>query len=47
MQAQYGFGVGQDHVAVRSQLHAAALVMEQSLAGKIFKPLNLQADRGL
>lgn len=47
MQAQYGFGVGQDHVAVRSKLHAAALVMEQSLAGNIFKSLNLQADRGL
>ena len=47
MQAQYGFGVGQDHVAVRSKLHAAALVMEQSFAGNIFKSLNLQADRGL
>ena len=47
VQPQNRFRVGQHHVAIGRELHAAPLVMEQDFAGNILKALNLQADRGL
>ena len=46
VQAQYRFCIGEDDLAVRSKRHAAGLVMEQGLAGNIFKSLSCRLIAG-